>query len=88
MVVPFPPSRLAESDNMGGIGCRMPPARNIYRMGSIEIMRAPTSINNIRTAIRELSIRADLAHTEGRHDDASEIEQTIQGYREELGSRP
>lgn len=49
-------------------------------------MRAPNSINNIRTAIRELSIRADLAHKEDRHGDAAEIEQRIQGYREELGS--
>ena len=48
----------------------------------------PASINDIRTAIRELSVRADLAHKEGRHDDAAEIEQRIQRYREELGERP
>jgi hypothetical protein len=56
--------------------------------GSIDTLRETTSINDIRTAIRELSLRADLAHKEGRHDDAAEIEQRIQGYREELGQRP
>jgi hypothetical protein len=35
-----------------------------------------------------LSIRAELAHKEGRHDDAAEIEQRIEGYREELSNRP
>ncbi|WP_375482567.1 hypothetical protein [uncultured Mycobacterium sp.] len=51
-------------------------------------IREPASINDLRTAIRELSVRADLAHKEGRHDDAAEIEQRIQGYREELSQRP
>ena len=51
-------------------------------------MREITSINDIRTAIRELSIRAELAHKEGRHDDAAEIERRIQGFREELSNRP
>ncbi|MDT5098124.1 MAG: hypothetical protein QOC76_1861 [Mycobacterium sp.] len=46
------------------------------------------SINDIRTAIRELSARADLARREGRPDDAAELEQRIQGYREELATRP
>jgi len=46
------------------------------------------SVNDIRTAIRELSARADLARKEGRPDDAAEIEQRVEGYREELGSRP
>jgi hypothetical protein len=46
------------------------------------------SINDIRTAIRELSTRASLARREGRPDDAAEIEQRIQGYREELAARP
>ncbi|HTX97339.1 MAG TPA: hypothetical protein VME67_22350 [Mycobacterium sp.] len=50
-------------------------------------MRETTSINEIRTAIRELSVRADLARREGRHDDATEIERRIQGYREELSRR-
>ncbi len=52
------------------------------------IIRKPTSINDIRTAIEELSARADLAHKEGRHDEAREIEQRIQNYRDELGQRP
>jgi hypothetical protein len=46
------------------------------------------SINDIRTAIRELSARADLARKEGRPEDAVEIEQRIKGYREELADRP
>ena len=46
------------------------------------------SINDIRTAIRELSARADLARKEGRPDDAAELEQRIRGYREELAARP
>ncbi|MDP7704378.1 MULTISPECIES: hypothetical protein [unclassified Mycobacterium] len=51
-------------------------------------MPEAASINEIRTAIRELTVRADLAHKEGRHDDAIEIEQRIAGYRAELGERP
>jgi phage shock protein A len=51
-------------------------------------MREPHSINDIRTAIRELSSRAELARKEGRPDDAAELEQRIQGYREELSARP
>ncbi|HJT90552.1 MAG TPA: hypothetical protein VJ777_01230 [Mycobacterium sp.] len=51
-------------------------------------MREPHSINDIRTAIRELTSRAELAHKEGRHDEAAEIEQRIKGYREELSARP
>ena len=46
------------------------------------------SVNDIRTAIRELSARATLARKEGRAADADEIEQRIAGYREELGARP
>ncbi len=46
------------------------------------------SINDIRTAIRELSARADLARKEGRPDDAAEIERRVQGYRDELSARP
>jgi hypothetical protein len=46
------------------------------------------SVNDIRTAIRELSARADLARKEGRPEDAAEIEQRIDGYREELAHRP
>ena len=44
------------------------------------------SVNDIRTAIRELTARAELARKEGRPDDAAEIEQRIQGYREELAA--
>ncbi len=51
-------------------------------------MRETTSIDDIRTAIREMSVRAELAHKEGRHDEAAEIERRIQGFREELGNRP
>jgi hypothetical protein len=51
-------------------------------------LREPHSINDIRTAIRELSSRAELARKEGRDDDAAEIEQRIKGYREELSARP
>ncbi len=51
-------------------------------------MREPHSINDIRTAIRELSARAELARKEGRPSDAAELEQRIQGYREELAARP
>ncbi|MEE6178747.1 hypothetical protein [Mycobacterium sp. 050134] len=51
-------------------------------------MRHTISINEIRTAIRELSLRAELALKEGRPDDAAEIERRIEGYREELSHRP
>jgi hypothetical protein len=56
--------------------------------GSIVSMGQTHSVNEIRTAIRELSARADLARKEGRPDDAAELEQRIQRYREELGERP
>jgi hypothetical protein len=46
------------------------------------------SVNDIRTAIRELSARAELARKEGRPGDADEIDQRIQRYREELSTRP
>jgi hypothetical protein len=45
-------------------------------------------VNDIRTAIRELTARAELARKEGRPDDAAELNRRIQGYREELGARP
>lgn len=51
-------------------------------------LREPRSINDIRTAIRELSARADLARREGRSADATELDQRIRNYREELGGRP
>ncbi len=46
------------------------------------------SINDIRTAIRELTARAELARKEGRPTDADEIEARIAAKREELGERP
>ncbi|WP_217492465.1 hypothetical protein, partial [Mycobacterium avium] len=54
----------------------------------MEPMRETASINNIRTAIRQLSVRAQLARKEGRHGDAAELENRIQGFREELSHRP
>jgi len=51
-------------------------------------MGSPHSINDIHTAIRELTARAELARKEGRHEDAAEIEQRIAGYRDELAERP
>ena len=48
----------------------------------------PASINDIRTAIRELSVRAQLARKEGRKQDAVELERRVQAYRDELGKRP
>ena len=44
------------------------------------------SVNDIRTAIRELTARAELARKEGRPDDAAELERRIDGYRD--GTRP
>ncbi|WP_167107628.1 hypothetical protein [Mycobacterium sp. DL592] len=46
------------------------------------------SINEIRTAIRELSARAELARKEGRSEDADELDRRIAGYRDELAERP
>ena len=51
-------------------------------------IRKPTSINNIRTAINELTVRAELAHKEGRNEEGAEIERRIRAYRDELGKRP
>jgi len=51
-------------------------------------IRKPTSVNKIRTAIHELTARAELAHREGRDQDSAEIERRIQAYRDELGRRP
>jgi hypothetical protein len=48
----------------------------------------PASINDIRTAIRELSLRAEVAHKEGREQDAAELERRVQAYRDELSKRP
>ena len=46
------------------------------------------SVNDIRTAIRELTARAVLARKEGRSADAAEIDLRVDSYREELGNRP
>lgn len=46
------------------------------------------SVNDIRTAIRELSARAELARKEGRGADAAELEQRVDGYRQELAAKP
>ncbi len=51
-------------------------------------MRETLSVNDIRTAIRELSARAELARKEGRPGDAAELEVRINGYREQLAARP
>ncbi|ALM18597.1 hypothetical protein [Mycobacteroides abscessus] len=46
------------------------------------------SVADIRTAIKELSIRADLAEREGRDEDARELRERVRGYQEELTRRP
>ena len=51
-------------------------------------IRKPTSVNKIRTAIHQLTVRAQLANKEGRDEEGAEIERRIQGYRDELGGRP
>ncbi len=51
-------------------------------------IRETLSVNDIRTAIRELTARAELARKEGRPADAAELERRVQGYREQLGLRP
>jgi hypothetical protein len=50
--------------------------------------RETISVNDIRTAIRELTARAELAIKEGRPADAAELQQRIAGYRDQLGSKP
>lgn len=50
--------------------------------------KQPASVNDIRTAIRELSLRAEVAYKEGRQQDAAEIEHRVQAYRDELSKRP
>lgn len=46
------------------------------------------SVSDIRTAIKELSIRADLAEREGRDEDARELRERVRGYQDELARRP
>lgn len=57
-------------------------------MSDFSALHTPPSINNLRTAIRELSLRAELARKEGRTDDAAELERRVTGYREDLATRP
>jgi hypothetical protein len=54
----------------------------------IALMSETHSINDIRTAIRELTVRAKLARKEGRPGDADEIEARIAAKRQELSERP
>jgi hypothetical protein len=51
-------------------------------------VKQPASGDDIRTAIRELSVRADLARKEGREQDAAELEVRVQAYKDELSRRP
>ncbi|WP_185975958.1 hypothetical protein [Mycolicibacterium sp. 018/SC-01/001] len=51
-------------------------------------LHQPLSVNDIRTAIREISSRAELARREGRTADAAELDQRVRHYREELSARP
>lgn len=51
-------------------------------------LRELKSVNDIRTAIRELSTRAELARREGRSADAAELDQRVRNYRDELGTKP
>mgnify|MGYP003419442172 FL=1 len=51
-------------------------------------LREPKSVNDIRTAIRELSTRAELARKQGRAADAAELDQRLRNYRDALGHRP
>jgi hypothetical protein len=46
------------------------------------------TITDIRTAIRELSGRAQIARKEGRDADAAELEHRVRDYQEELATRP
>ena len=50
--------------------------------------RETISVNDIRTAIRELTTRAQLARKEGRAEDAAELEKRVAKYRDDLGLRP
>ncbi|MCV7192261.1 hypothetical protein [Mycolicibacterium brumae] len=56
--------------------------------GHAMLGQSTISVNDIRTAIRELSARADLARKEGRLSDAEELETRVDGYRAELAARP
>ncbi|MBS9373540.1 Uncharacterised protein [Rhodococcus gordoniae] len=45
------------------------------------------SDDELRRAIRVLRERADLARSEGRHDDVEMIERTVRDYQEEMAQR-
>ncbi|AEF41823.1 hypothetical protein [Hoyosella subflava] len=47
-----------------------------------------TSINDIRTAIRELRVRETEARKDGREAEADEIAGRIRDYQQELSERP
>ncbi|WP_172831783.1 hypothetical protein [Mycobacterium asiaticum] len=47
----------------------------------------PTGIDEIKTAIDEISARVDLARKEGREADAAEMEQRIDGLRKRIDDR-
>ncbi|QYL25855.1 hypothetical protein [Mycolicibacterium diernhoferi] len=73
---------------ISGIARTLEATANQRQRDTAMSQRETISINDIRTAIRELTARAELARKEGRPDDAAELEQRISGYREQLGSRP
>lgn len=52
------------------------------------VIQKTISINQIRSAIVELSARAHLARSEGRPEDGAELDRRAQAYRDELGRRP
>jgi hypothetical protein len=60
----------------------------IYVAKGSRMSQETKSVNEIRTAIRELSARAELARKEGRPHDAVELEQRVDGYRQELAAKP
>lgn len=73
--------RVPEVSGVGGPALR---SRKAMAMA----LEQSASISDIRSAIRELSLRADIARKEGREQDAAELERRAQAYREELSKRP
>ncbi|MFD6195358.1 hypothetical protein ACFWE3_01505 [Mycobacteriaceae bacterium NPDC060252] len=51
-------------------------------------MSDTASVADIRTAIKELSLRADLADREGRAEDARELRDRVRGYQDLLSTKP
>ena len=70
------------AEKQGDMGDRSAPARAAKpaydRKAAVMVLREPASINDIRTAIRELSLRAELARKDGREHDAAELERRVQ----------